>query len=159
MPSRLEDVPASLTIETWPERGIIADDGGRLVVVREHQVEVPVAIEINHRATEADAVAVESPIGGDIVEFQVAVIPIRQRGLFARRGVLPDVRAGGERRRNVLFVHEVSVDKIADHAGREKCVESAVVIEVSQPGRPRPAGRFHAGKVRDFGEAIGAVLR
>ena len=59
---------------------------------------------------------VEAPLFGDIGEFQIAEVAVGERGFVARRGVFPDIGAGGERRRDVLLVDEIRVDEVADHA-------------------------------------------
>src|SRR5690606_18151547 len=120
--------------------GIVADDGGRRVVVAEDDVEVAVAIEIGESGAEADALLVESPIFGYVGEVQVAEVAEGEEGFVARARIFPDVGASGEGGGDVLFVDEIGVDEVADHAGRGEGVEKAVVVEVGQAGCPGPTG-------------------
>ena len=135
---------------------VVADDGRRLVVVGKNNVEVAVAIEVGQGAAKADAQVVEAPFLRDIGKFQVAEIVIGQCALAPRLGVFPDIGAGGERGGDVLLVHEVGVDEVADHAGGHEDVEAAVVVEIAEAGGPGPAGGVHAGEVGGLGEAVGA---
>ena len=136
--------------------GVVPENGRRAVLIGEDEVEDAAVVEIHDGTAEGNAEVVETPGGGHILELQVAQVAVGEGALAARLGVLPDRRPRGERGRDILFVHEVRVDEVADHARGEKHVLAAVVVEVGDPRGPGPAGGIHAGEVRGFLVVVGA---
>ena len=142
-------------------RGTIPVDRSGLAVVVDHEIEVPVGVEVPQRRAEAHAEMIEPPPRALLGEAEVATIPEGVVGILLRLARGPE--PGG--RVPVATLHdrglgllEVAVKEVTGHAIGRIHVQPSVIVEVAEEDGPGPIRGREPSLMGNLEEALTAAV-